>query len=314
MGRLRLAVHFMSISALGLLAEEATEGAEGTEGTEAAEATEADVEEAETTLSSRSSRRGADPAAPLTQAWYRTKTRRIAERKRRSLKLRLKSNSSLQSSPRPSKGKNRPKSDPFGGARPVDTKMKDLAFDERRKKDPPAKPQSTDPGLKPQGEEVQDHPPELPPKPHPPAPQAELPKPPPAEVKLNPIAADFKSEDPTVLDSKPTDPDWDFSDSHAHHSRGSRAPRVPLTQRYVRVPRYRGDRKGPDTPVSVPEKAEEAEKPVEVPKTRKRAWTSEEDDKAVINHPPIQVEAKVEVRVEEPVTRGRGWRGRGRPR
>lgn len=192
----------------------------------------------------------------------------------------------------------------------MDTKTKDLAFDERRKKEAPVKAPSAD-NAKPQGEE--EHP------------QAEVPVPvqtqvsaaKQTEVKFDPVAADFQpgelSKDPNSFNSAsaPSDPDWDFSDSQAHYSRGSRAPRG---QRYVRVPRNRGDRKGPDTPVSVPDKPEEPEKPVEVPKTRKRAWTSEEDDKAVINHPPIQVETKVEVRVEEQQGRGRGWRGRGRPR
>ncbi len=201
--------------------------------------------------------------------------------------------------------------DPFGGARPVDTKARDLEFDERRKKEAPAKQQETkgtDAVIKPSNPQTEE--------PAKPEAAVEAPvRPQPTESKLDPIAAVFKPEaplqDPNSFDSAPnTDPDWDFSDTHARY-RASRGPRV---QRYVRVPRSRGgDRKGPDTPVSMPDKPEEAEKPVEVPKTRKRAWTSEEDDKAVINHPPI-VEVKVEPKVEEPVVRGRGGRGRGRPR
>ena len=187
-----------------------------------------------------------------------------------------------------------------------------MEFEERRKKEAPAKPQETkgtDAAIKPSNPQ-----PEEPAKPEA-AVEAPV-KPQPTESKLDPVAAVFKPEaalpDPNSSDSAPnTDPDWDFSDSHAHYSRASRGPRA---QRYVRVSRSRGgDRKGPDTPVSMPDKPEEAEKPVEVPKTRKRAWTSEEDDKAVINHPPI-VEVKVEPKVEEPVMRGRGGRGRGRPR
>lgn len=195
----------------------------------------------------------------------------------------------------------------------MDTKTRDLEFEERRKKEAPAKQQETkgtDVVIKPNNPQ-----PEEPAKPEA---VVEAPaKPQPTEPKLDPVAAVFKPEtvslqDPNTFDSAPiTDPDWDFSDTHGSYSRVSRGFRG---QRYVRVPRSRGgDRKGPDTPVSMPDKPEEVEKPVEVPKTRKRAWTSEEDDKAVINHPPI-VEVKVEPKVEEPVVRGRGGRGRGRPR
>lgn len=212
----------------------------------------------------------------------------------------------------------RPKVDPFGGAKPVDTKAKDLEFEERIKKDVTTKPQDAktsgaDSEEKPSENQVQSE-------------------------DSSPTITTFKSEPQTtpqtdtspIIPPEPTAPaepvkdstpqssslDWDFSDQQSspmgapRFNRGGRGS--GYNTRYVRVPRPRVDRKTQETAMTPTlERQEEPEKPAEPakPAMRKRAWTSEEDDRAVINHPAIVPEVKP---VEPVIRGGRGQRGRGR--
>lgn len=263
----------------------------------------------------------------------------------------------------------KPRADPFGGAKPIDTLSKDLQFEGKLKKEPasPAKkwgepksagikPTKADSGdIKATENTSPDHPqtaetqkPQPPPEPVPkPEPQVQaklapevqpITAPNPIDTKPNPSTEIIETQpqeakpllpprippkqaQSTKLSETPpqeppaADPDWDFSDPGAEgrsyqreYPRYQHRGKVTLTQRYVRTGKMRSDRPQippAATPPLQGQKDEPAADPL--PKPRKRAWTSVEEDREVLAQPPLP-----EPKAPDPPRGSRGPRGRGR--